>query len=146
MQRFVVFPILLALAAASFGQEPRTTVSICVKHIETPIYPPIARAAHVVGKVELKLTIDAAGRVTDTHIVRGTPLLASSAQASAQHWTFSPPPSPPYSLTVVYDYDFDCDDPIPDVPVTKVVFDLPNLVKIVTTCPPNETLYSKPRR
>jgi protein TonB len=56
-----------------------------------PAYPDLARRAGIEGTVELEVTIDAAGKVTDVEVVRGLPLGMSDAAADAvRRWTFRP--------------------------------------------------------
>ena len=56
-----------------------------------PVYPDLARRAGIEGIVELEVSIDAAGAVTDVEVVRGLPLGMSEAAADAVHrWKFKP--------------------------------------------------------
>ncbi len=116
---------------------------LCPRHIESPGYPPIARTAHVTGKITLTITIDADGNVvhvdapTDNPLKAPYSLLHKYAAENIQRWTFANPPSAPYTQTIVYDYEFD-----PALPaaggkhsfptVTKTTFDLPDRVTITT--------------
>jgi periplasmic protein TonB len=60
-----------------------------VRHVN-PIYPEIAKAAHVQGDVVLECVIDADGTVTDIRVVRGHPLLDAAAVAAVQQWLYEP--------------------------------------------------------
>ena len=56
-----------------------------------PAYPDLARRAGIEGTVELEVSIDATGAVTDVEVVRGLPLGMSEAAADAVHrWTYKP--------------------------------------------------------
>ena len=56
-----------------------------------PVYPEAARRAGIEGTVELEVSIDAAGRVTDVEVVRGLPLgVSESAAESVRRWTWRP--------------------------------------------------------
>lgn len=56
-----------------------------------PVYPDLARRAGIEGTVELEVSIDATGAVTDVEVVRGLPLGMSEAAADAVHrWTYRP--------------------------------------------------------
>jgi protein TonB len=56
-----------------------------------PAYPDSARRAGIEGTVELEVSVDAAGKVTDVEVVRGLPLGLSEAAADAvRHWTWRP--------------------------------------------------------
>ncbi len=52
--------LMLWLAGTCSGQE---AMPLCPRHIETPIYPTIARTANVYGKVFLTVTVDEAGKL-----------------------------------------------------------------------------------
>lgn len=60
-----------------------------------PVYPEPARRAGVEGTVELEVSIDAKGKVTDVEVVRGLPLGLSDAAADAvRRWTYRPARGP----------------------------------------------------
>ncbi len=56
----------------------------------TPAYPPIAMAAKVQGLVIIEATIGPSGRVQDARVLRGHPLLNSSALGAVHQWEFTP--------------------------------------------------------
>lgn len=55
-----------------------------------PVYPELARRAHVQGKVMLECVIDTDGRVTDLRVVSGHPLLTGAALDAVRGWTYTP--------------------------------------------------------
>jgi TonB family protein len=60
-----------------------------------PAYPDAARRAGIEGTVELEVSIDANGKVTDVEVVRGLPLGVSDAAADAvRRWTYRPARGP----------------------------------------------------
>ena len=126
--------LLFFFAGTCFGQvgEP-----LCPNHIETPVYPPIARTAHVTGKVSVALTINADGKVADVKAtttesnVPASHLLEAMTVTNIRRWTFAKPRIAPYKQTIVYDYEIDKSAPL-DSP-TKVSFDLPERVTIVAS-------------
>lgn len=70
--------------------EPATVVSRT-----DPLYPEAARRAGIEGTVELEVSIDASGKVTDVEVVRGLPLgLSESAAESVRRWTWRPARGP----------------------------------------------------
>lgn len=127
--------LLFFLAVSCFAQNQ---APLCPKHIETPSYPQIARVASVSGKVTLRVTIGADGRVTHIDFANDdarSRMLGTSATENLRHWTFEKPPSAPYTETITYDYEIDSSlppyDRSPSRPViTKVSFDLPERVTI----------------
>ncbi|MGA2674658.1 MAG: energy transducer TonB [Terracidiphilus sp.] len=55
-----------------------------------PVYPPIAKAAHVSGSVVLRATVGADGRITDFVIESGPAMLQQAAIDAVKQWTFKP--------------------------------------------------------
>ena len=55
-----------------------------------PVYPPIAKAAHVQGVVVLHAIISKAGTVESLAVVNGPPMLTASAVEAVKHWTYEP--------------------------------------------------------
>lgn len=60
-------------------------------HSVAPLYPPIARAAHVQGAVQLAAAVGPDGHVGNVIVLSGPPMLVGSAKMSLQQWTFPPP-------------------------------------------------------
>jgi TonB family protein len=142
----------LWLTSSSFGQSQEP---LCPKHIEIPVYPLIARTAHITGKVILILTLDADGKVSDLKVAneddKGVRLLKLAATDNIRLWTFAKPPSAPYAQTIVYDFEFDPSLPADDGyhSIVKVTFDLPDRItisanlRIIDHGPGNETPIKK---
>lgn len=61
-----------------------------VKSKVVPDYPPLAKQMNVTGKVKIEATISAEGRVTNTKVVGGSPLLVNSAMDALKKWRFEP--------------------------------------------------------
>ena len=57
-----------------------------------PEYPALAKQLNVTGKVKIEATISADGRVINTRVVGGSPLLVNSALAALKQWRFEPAP------------------------------------------------------
>jgi TonB family protein len=55
-----------------------------------PVYPPIARAAHVSGSVVLRATIGKDGMVERLEVVSGPEMLRASAMEAVRHWVYKP--------------------------------------------------------
>ncbi len=105
------------------------------------------------GKITLTVTIGAEGRVESVEGTaedprqRAHPLLQRYAIENMRHWTFAKPPAAPYRETIVYDYELDADLPPEDGPssppaITRVNFDLPDHVAILTNVQMIETSSS----
>ena len=151
MRKRIVASLLLVVATTGFAQ---TQPAICPKHIETPEYPLLARQTRQMGEIVLLVTVDADGKVQHVTAIldrpnqRLYPLLQNAAVENMQHWTFAKPPFAPYTEVVVYDYEDDPSLPPSGGPkalpiITKVLFDLPDRVRILTNVPMIETDKSK---
>jgi protein TonB len=55
-----------------------------------PVYPPDAQIARVQGVVIIEATIDTAGLVRETRILRSIPVLDQAAMDAVQQWQFTP--------------------------------------------------------
>ena len=55
-----------------------------------PIYPSVARAAHVEGLVIVEATIGSDGKVQNARILRSNPLLDAAALDAVRQWEYSP--------------------------------------------------------
>jgi protein TonB len=56
----------------------------------TPIYPPIAIAAHASGTVILAATISKTGVIEDLHVLSGPLILRQAAMNAVQYWRYRP--------------------------------------------------------
>jgi protein TonB len=56
----------------------------------SPVYPDIAKQAHVQGVVILECTVSAQGRVENVRVLRGIPLLDQAAIDAVQQWVYTP--------------------------------------------------------
>jgi protein TonB len=55
-----------------------------------PIYPPIAKAAHVSGAVVLHAIIDKNGSIKDLQVISGPEMLRASALDAVRNWKYRP--------------------------------------------------------
>jgi periplasmic protein TonB len=55
-----------------------------------PVYPPLARSAHIEGYVILETVIDVSGNVTSVRVLQGHPMLDPAALDAVQQWKFTP--------------------------------------------------------
>jgi protein TonB len=77
---------------------PATVKPLLVSHLAEanllhrvqPIYPPIARQAHVQGTVELRAIISKAGTIENLVVVRGHPMLVKPALEAVRQWRYRP--------------------------------------------------------
>jgi TonB family protein len=55
-----------------------------------PLYPPIAKAGHIQGVVEVSIVIDASGNVARAQIVKSIPQLDKAALDAVKQWKYAP--------------------------------------------------------
>jgi protein TonB len=65
-------------------QQPKLVSSVAA------VYPPLARSQHVQGDVTIDALIDANGKVADTKVVSGSPILQKAAVDSVRLWKYEP--------------------------------------------------------
>jgi TonB family protein len=61
-----------------------------MEHPVAPVYPPIAKAAHVQGVVILHALISKTGEVENLQVISGPPMLVASAMDAVKKWTYKP--------------------------------------------------------
>jgi protein TonB len=55
-----------------------------------PIYPPIAKAAHIVGQAVLQIDIGTDGRVAGVKVVSAPAMLTGAATDAVREWVYAP--------------------------------------------------------
>lgn len=55
-----------------------------------PVYPPLAKAAHVSGAVQLQATIGRDGTIQNLRVVSGHPMLTQAALDAVRQWRYRP--------------------------------------------------------
>jgi TonB family protein len=79
----------LAAAPRTIAQEnPAESAKRKVKTKTVPEYPELARQMNATGKVKIEATISADGKVTNTKVIGGSPLLVGAAQEALKKWRF----------------------------------------------------------
>jgi TonB family protein len=59
-----------------------------VKTSVKPAYPDVARQMHITGTVRLEATVGPDGKVRDTRVVGGSPMLAQEATIAVKKWKY----------------------------------------------------------
>jgi len=63
-----------------------------VKSSVKPLYPDVARQMHITGTVRLEATVAPDGKVRDTRVVGGSPMLAQEATNAVKKWKYEEAP------------------------------------------------------
>jgi len=92
--RLIAVAAILAFAGAIHAQDPGASDAAKrkVKARVAAEYPQLARRMGVAGKVKVEVTITADGKVSNTKIVGGSPVLVSAAMDAVKKWKFEPGP------------------------------------------------------
>jgi TonB family protein len=63
-----------------------------VKSSVKPFYPDVARQMHISGTVRLEATVAPDGKVRDTRVIGGSPLLAQEVAFAVKKWKYEEAP------------------------------------------------------
>jgi len=82
----------IALGQGSSATPPvtATVAKINLINFVQPDYPPLAKAASIVGKVRAEIIVDESGNVASVKLLSGHPMLAPSALAAIRKWKYRP--------------------------------------------------------
>lgn len=90
----LLIAVLVMGTGAAFAQEPMPVDGAALAkhkaHGVPPVYPAIARAAQVTGEVVVQITIDTSGKVEETKVISGPPMLQQAAVDCVKQWTYRP--------------------------------------------------------
>jgi TonB family protein len=121
------FVFLQEPTAAPIQAPPLPTPDLCVLHVETLRYPPLARTANIQGEVKISAMVDETGAVILPALESGHPLLAQAALAHVRTWKFKPPSGGAVTIEMIYDFVVQSGAPQEG----QTSFDFPNHVRIV---------------
>lgn len=98
----LLWTALIGLAVSHvLAAQPRKVALPTVAEAKVPLYPPLARAANVQGKVRVRVTT-VGRRVLMTSVENGLPLLAVAAEENLRTWQFAS--HEPISFIVTYTF------------------------------------------
>jgi TonB-like protein len=93
MRSYLVLAILFVAVPACPQASPDALAGAAVPHVVTqtePVYPPIAKAAHVSGEVQLNVQIGRDGHVIGVKPISGPPMLIGAAEDCVKQWVYEP--------------------------------------------------------
>ena len=85
MASMVLVMALSSTAVNLAAQESRKLISN-----PTPVYPEVARKMHLEGVVKVQVKIGTDGRIKETSVIGGHPLLVSSVEDTLKSWKYAP--------------------------------------------------------
>ncbi|HLJ89062.1 MAG TPA: energy transducer TonB [Candidatus Angelobacter sp.] len=102
----VLGPLLGSVIAQPTDVSKDENDKVALTSLSQPVYPPMARIAHVIGTVKLNLQVRKDGSLANVVVVSGHPMLAQAALDSAQQSRFEcrecPEDTTPFSLTYTF--------------------------------------------
>jgi TonB family protein len=118
-----------ALPEATGGELP------VVSHADVPLYPQMARIAHITGTVQVEVTIKN-GVMANTEVKSSAPpMLVNATLENLKTWKFTPDANATFRITYIYEVEKE-GTASPGNP--RIEMQLPNLIKI-TAQPPKTT-------
>jgi TonB family protein len=83
-------PLAPHIFAQDVLQVDAKTIQQHIDHRAFPVYPPIAKAAHIQGTVVFDLRIGTTGKIESMQVVSGPAMLQQAATDCLKQWTFHP--------------------------------------------------------
>lgn len=94
--------VILFVASAALAEE--TPVPACLEQIARPVYPPLSVQARIEGPVRVDFQVDADGRITNSRILEGHPLLVPSVAELLRVAKLDPASCGGKEFSVVYQF------------------------------------------
>jgi len=79
-----------ALAPGGAVRVSAGVVAGLMEHVIAPVYPPIAKAAHVQGVVVMHAILSKTGDIEDLQVISGPQMLRAAAEDAARQWKYRP--------------------------------------------------------
>ena len=110
------------------------------------IYPNLAVMARILGYILIDVDIDKTGKVKETHLIRGIPLLDAVSLKAAQKWRFEPAPDMPLrTVRLTFAFDLICEPASPDAVKTTYAPPYRVDVRAISTGPCDQLADSRTR-
>jgi TonB family protein len=127
--------VALLLLTVSPQTQPRFPI-----HVESLIYPSLARYARIQGDAVLTAQIGSDGRVPSPIRKSGHPILLQAAEENLKKWKFQPGEFQEMEIT----YHFKLSEQLSDSAPTECAFDLPDSVTVFAHIPTPQPYYGSP--
>jgi len=98
--RILFLLALIVLTTVSLAQQATESLPV-VTGAYVPLYPPLARQAHIEGEVKLEVSTDY-DHVASVSVVNGQPMLAQAARDNVKTWHFRPDIRMTFTVTFRY--------------------------------------------
>lgn len=133
MKTYVLAIALLVSPLCLLAQQDQTIQDkdINVVEFNQLKYPPLAQAARIEGVAVIRVKLDSNGKVTDTEVISGNPLLVLASVDSAKKWVFEPNAQ----KAAVLVFDFRIEGVCGNNNVSQMFFRRPNIASIIGCLP-----------
>jgi hypothetical protein len=133
MKKAILLSFALALLSPQLvtAQETKSPRYPLVVQGDIPLYPTLAKTAHVSGNVRVLVTVKD-GEIVSTDVTFGNPLLASAAISNIKTWKFDNTTNASFTTTFTYELE---KEETAEASNPKIELELPAVVKI-TAKPP----------
>jgi Gram-negative bacterial TonB protein C-terminal len=125
--------LLIALLFLTVSPQTQPRLPI---HVESLVYPSLARFARIQGDAILVAHIGSDGSVSIPVLKSGHPLLIHVAEDNLKKWKFQTGEEQEMEIT----YHFKLKEPASYSPITDCQFDLPNSVTVTSDIPDVDTM------
>jgi TonB family protein len=99
-----VSPIAIpASQPQQYENAPRNVTVIATKRV-APVYPHLLVENHLEGRINLTVTVNSEGKVSNVEFVNGAQQFAQSATDALYQWEFSPPAKAPAIISATIDF------------------------------------------
>jgi TonB family protein len=87
-----IFQVAALALAVTMVLPARAADERAVRSRVQPVYPELAKRMRITGAVEVKVTVDADGKVNDAKALSGNRMLSPAAEDAVRKWKFAPGP------------------------------------------------------
>jgi TonB family protein len=106
---------------------------LCVVHVVSPAYHPLARQARIEGDVRLDVKISREGEVISAKALFGHQILRDDAEKNVREWRFNA--AREQTLSITYEYRLEQPE-VEHEPPSRVIFDFPARVRVTSNFKP----------
>jgi outer membrane biosynthesis protein TonB len=99
-----VKPLIFLVLAVFLSQEETKPKELCVIHVESVHYPPLARQVAAQGAVSVAAIVDRQGKVISAEATTGHPLLKEVSVANLRKWKFQSNSAGDTQIEVIYSF------------------------------------------
>jgi TonB family protein len=97
-------PIPVPASQPQQDENPSRSVALIATKRVSPVYPHLLVENHLEGRVNLTLTVNSEGKVSNVEFINGASQFAQAATDAAYEWEFQPPTKAPAIISATLDF------------------------------------------